>query len=358
MKKIIYINYILIILILFLNSYINIIFQNIEKYDFYLIKKISIFLLIFLFFSLYLTYLIKNKKIKINIKNILIIFISAIFLKKLYLCFILVSISVLINKKFRLKYFLILSSFFYLLILTLNSFGYLEFNNLFNNIRNFGDFQVFRQTLGFNTPNTAMSLLFPIFALLYYLYYNRYSKQIIIMILFVGKIIFNLTFSRTTFLLIILFICLILIKDKYIKKLKTLFLTEVFFITFFTFYLPTYFRTTKLNELLSWRLWLFNYYLEKYRISFLGNKMVTQFYEKYPLDNTYLRILFEDGILAFILLIILISIIMHILFKNEDYKAIRIFSIVLIYGFMESIALTYYFNIIYFIIPEYIFNKK
>ena len=49
---------------------------------------------------------------------------------------------------------------------------------------------------------------------------------------------------------------------------------------------------------------------------------------------------------------------MYILFKNEDYKAVRIFSIILIFGFMESSAFFHYFNIIYFIIPDYIFKIK
>lgn len=102
-----------------------------------------------------------------------------------------------------------------------------------------------------------MSLLLPIFSLLYYLYYLKYKKIVLGIILITSIVIFNLTFSRTTFILIFLFISLILINDKYIEKLKFLFL-------------------------------------------------------------------FENGILGFCLLTILIFIIMKILFENKDYKAIRI----------------------------------
>ena len=158
--------------------------------------------------------------------------------------------------------------------------------------------------------------------------------------------------------MILLFIVLILANDKYIKKLKTIFCLESGIIIFFTFFLPYYFKNTFLNKLFSGRLVLFYNYLTKFQITFLGNKEIIEYYKLYPLDNVYLRTLFENGIIGFILLIILISYTMKILFKNKDYRAIRIFSIVLIFGFMESTALFYYFNIIYFIIPDYIFTEK
>ena len=269
-----------------------------------------------------------------------------------------IIISNFINKKIRLKNLFFILCFFYILVLFLNSLGLLDFNNARNGIRKFEDFEVYRHALGFNHPNTAMSLLLPIFSVLYYLYYPKYKKIVIGIILVVGKIIFDLTFSRTTFLLIILFIILILIKDKYIKKLKFLFLTEGFFIVFLAFYLPFYFRDTILNKLFSGRLWLFHYYLTNHKITLFGSNKIIEFYKKYPLDNVYLKTLFENGIVGLGLLIILIFLTMYILFKNRDYKAVRIFSIILIFGFMEGTALFYYFNIIYFVISGYIFNLK
>lgn len=69
--------------------------------------------------------------------------------------------------------------------------------------------------------------------------------------------------------------------------------------------------------------------------------MVIKIYDTYLLDNVYLKCLFENGIIGFIILIILVSIIMYILVKNKDYKGVRIFSIILIFGFIEGIALFY-----------------
>ncbi|WP_339127167.1 hypothetical protein LIY46_02015 [Fusobacterium varium] len=240
----------------------------------------------------------------------------------------------------------------------MNKLGYLETNNLKSAIRYFEDFKVFRYTLGFVHPNTAMSLLLPIFFLLYYLYYDKVKILISIFIFLIGKIVFNYTYSRTTFLLILLFIFLILVDEKYIEKLKRIFLLEGGIIIFFTFFLPYYFRNTFLNKLFSGRLILFYNYLTKSQITIFGNKEIIECYKIYPLDNVYLRTLFENGIIGFISLNILIFYVMKILFRNKDYKAVKIFSIVLIFGFMESTALFYYFNIIYFIIPDYIFTEK
>lgn len=346
------INWCFLLLIIFFNFYIFSIYLW-EEYK--IIKLISIVIL-FLFSSL--AFFIDEKIKKKDLKIIIFLIIFALILPKFYISFYAIIISKFIKDNKKLEFLLFLSIFFYLLTLILSKFGYLEVNNLKSTIRYFEGFKVFRHTLGFNHPNTTMSLLLPIFFLLYYLYYDKAKILIPISIFIIGKIVFNYTYSRTTFLLILLFIVLILANDKYIKKLKTIFCLESGIIIFFTFFLPYYFKNTFLNKLFSGRLVLFYNYLTKFQITFLGNKEIIEYYKLYPLDNVYLRTLFENGIIGFILLIILISYTMKILFKNKDYRAIRIFSIVLIFGFMESTALFYYFNIIYFIIPDYIFTEK
>lgn len=291
-------------------------------------------------------------------KKILIIFILTLFLRKFYLGSYIVIIFKIINKKKRLKTILFVLIFFYIATILLNYFGI--FNESISRIilRKFENFSKNRYTLEFAYPNMAMSLLLPIFFLLYYLYYDKAKILISIFIFITGKIVFNYTYSRTTFLLILLFIFLILVNDKYIEKLKRIFLLEGEIIIFFTFLLSYYFRNTFLNKFFSGRLILFYNYLTNFQITFFGNKEIIEHYKRYPLDNVYLRTLFENGIIDFSLLIILIFYVIKILFENKDYKVIRIFSIVLIFGFIESTALYYYFNIIYFIIPDYIFSKK
>lgn len=349
--------YFLIILTLLLTTYIGFIFE--EKINLeILIKKIKEINIFLLFFYSAILFLIQKKyKIK-EIKIILVLVFLTIFLKKFYLSFFIVIISSFVKKEIRLKQLFFILCFFYLSILILNYLGYLEFNNIRFGVSEYGDLKISRNPLGFSHPNVTMSLLLPIFSILYYLYYPEYKKIVLGIILIIGGIIFKLTFSRTTFLLIILFVILILIKDKYIEKLKFLFLIEGFLITFFTYYLSFYFKNTILNNLFSERLGLFYYYLKNYKIRLFGYGELVNSYRIYPLDNVYLKVLFENGIIGFGLLLMLIFIIMSILFRFKDYKAIRIFSIILIFGFMESVAFHYYYNIICFIISDYIFKNK
>lgn len=336
--------YCLIIIILVLTTYTGILFYESTFRE--ILKKINIILLILFTFFL----ILMQKNSKEYLEKVLILIILTLFLRDFYLSFFIIIISNFVDKKIRLKILFFILCSFYSCTLVLNNLGYLEFNNIPYR-------KIFRHALGFNHPNTAMSLLLPIFSLLYYIYFSKYKKILIVIILIIGKIIFDFTYSRTTFLLIILFIFLIFLKDKFIEKIKFLFLIEGFLIAFLTFFLPFYFRNTILNTLFSERLALFYYYLTNHEITLFGYEKIKEFYKLYPLDNVYLKVLFENGFLGFILLIILIFITMYLFFKNKDYQAIRIFSVILIFGFMERTALYYYLNVVYFIISDYIFKN-
>ena len=348
--QIINIHYFLFLITIIFVSYSSDILQNYENREIYYI---------FLFFNLIL-FFIRKKQVKINLKKDFILIILSLVCRRFYLSFFIIFFSKFVEKKVRIKQLCFIICFFYLLIILINSFGLLEFNNIKYGIRKFENFEVYRNALGFRHPNTAMSMLLPIFFTLYYIYYEKFPKFIIGIIFLIGTIVFYLTFSRTTYLLIFLFIGLILLKDKYVKKLKIIFLNEGFFLVFLTFYLPYYFPRGKLNEIFSWRLWYFSYYIRNSELTYFGNYSIKKLYEELPLDNIYIRVLYEDGVISFIILIFLIYYVMKLLFKYDDMKAIRIFSIILIFGFMEHMSFHYYFNIIIFIISDYIFieNRK
>lgn len=341
--------YFFIMLILISTSYISDIFQNYSNRE---LPKILLGIFLILFF-------IENYKWdKLNLKKDLILFAPIIFLKRFYLSCFLIFISKYIKKTIRLKQVFLILTFIYLGILLINSLGILDFNNIKYGVRNFENFAIYRHSLGFRHPNTAMSLLLPVFFLLYYIYYKEFPKLVIGIILLVGTIIFGLTFSRTTFLLVLLLVILILVKDKYIKKLKFLFLTEGIIISIFSVCLPIFFKRGILNEMLSWRLWYFYYYLKSFKLTYFGIENLKVIYEEIPLDNIYLRIIYENGMISFIVFLILIFYIMKLLFEYDDMKAVRIFSVLLILGFMEHMAFHYYMNVIIFILPEYIYNLE
>lgn len=346
-NKIIYFS---ILLILFLTYYTTSIYMVLEN------RSISrILLLVFTF----LLICINSKKIFIS-KNYLCYFFlicCTFFLRKYYLSFYIILISWFINKKTRLKQLLYIMIFFYVLTLMLNSFGCLE-SSIFEEVRKFAKFKIFRHSLGFPHPNTAMSLLLPIFLLFYYVYYDNYKKIVIFFTFIFSVFFFFLTFSRTTFLLIILFIGLIFIKKELIKKFRIIFYLEGLILVFSSILLPKFLKNTIIDQAFSRRFYLFDYYLINFKPKYLNNIIIDKDYRIYPLDNVYLRILFENGKIGLLLILLLTIVTMIILFKQKDYKAIKIFSIILIFGLMEATALHYYFNVIYFIITDYIFNKE
>lgn len=293
------------------------------------------------------------KDIKNNFKNLFlyftVIFMLIFGIRSLYLSFFVLGISVFVDKKLTTKYFLQISTFFYVLTIFLYKIGYLsEVENPLTRLENI------RYSLGFAHPNTAMMFLLPIFSLIYYLYYPKYKKSIIFSMVSISLAVFFVTFSRTTFILMIIFLILIFLNDKIIDKLKNLFLLEGFIIVLFSLIFPFIFsRENIFNRLLSGRLSLFQIYLTTKKITVFGDMEVLKGYLSLPLDNSYLRILFENGAIGFILLLILNYAVMRLLFKNKDYKAIRIYSILLILAFMEGGAFSFYLNILCVILPTY-----
>lgn len=334
----------LLILVFYLNEIYNI--------------KINIKLKSTILLILTLIYIIDMKINKKDNLKISILFLLIIFLRKYYISFYIVFISRFLTKKRRLQIILIIMLFFYILTLVLNYFGYLEFNNIKYGLTRYGDILKIRNPLGFSHPNTTMVLMLPIFFLLYYLYYSRLKIMLIVIFEIINIYLFYYTNSRISFLLINLFLSIIFLGDKFISKIKVLFYLQEIIIVIFSIILPIFFHNSILDGLFSGRL-IYSYcYLKNISITFLGKNMTEIYNTYYPLDNIYLKIIYENGILGLILCIIIIFYIINLLYKNKDYKAIRIFSIILILGFMESIAFYYFINIICFIIPEYIFGNK
>lgn len=169
---------------------------------------------------------------------------------------------------------------------------------------------------------------------------------------------YNLTFSRTNFIVIIFFIFLILIKDKYILKIQKLLYLELAISLIITFVVPIFFYNERINKLLSTRLYLFRNYMLKYNFSWLGDRDIAKNYLNIPLDNLYLRIFIEHGILGIIIFIFLIIIVIKKMYQFKDAKAIRILISIILFSIFESTGFQYYFNILFLIVPKYICLKN
>lgn len=297
--------------------------------------------------------LLKNKKNRIII---IILLLCMLGLKNYYLNFICFMLALSFqNREKVLKFLLITLITFYLMTISC------YFLNIFNPVgtpdhfKDYGYFVLKRYNLGFYHPNNPMMLLLSMIFLFYYIYDKIISKKIMsILFIVLSTIVFCLTISRTSYLLIFLFCGEILIPDKYIEKLRGIFYIESVVIIFISCFLPIFYINKKLDFILSGRLELFRYYLKNNTISLLGNKEIVHSYSTYPLDNVYLRVLFENGIIGISILIFIIWITLNVLFKYKNYKAIRILSIILIYSLTESQGLEYYFNILIFVLPVYL----
>lgn len=355
-----YLDYLIVFLLVF-GFYSTNVFNGTELELLTKRREILFILLIPILLKLFIE---KNKilellEIKKNRVLFIVLLLCMLILKNYYLNFIVLILGFSFqNLKQVLKFLLITLITFYLLTILAYYLNIFHPIGTLPHLRDYGLLVLKRYSLGFYHPNNPMMLLLSMSFLFYYIYDKIISKKIIIILfVVVSTIIFFFTISRTSYLLILLFCIMILISDEYIERLKKIFYIETILMPFFSCLLPVFYVNEKLDTILSGRLTLFRYYLKNNIISLLGNKKIIASYSTEPLDNLYLRVLFESGIIGIVLLIFLILMTLNILFKYRDYKAIRILSIILIYSFVESQGLEYYFNILIFILPIYLVKK-
>lgn len=348
---------IIIILIIFIHYFIGV--YNETNLSIFSRRREGLFIL---FFPTLILIILNRKKIIESLKDnkvklkIMIIIILSFILNQYYYSFYLLIMMLILDKEKSLKAFLYSSSFFYLLTIILYYSGVLERYGLQPHLRDYGEFSIYRNTLGFPHPNNVMMLLVPIITSIYYLYYNKMTQKIMLFIfILISGIEFYLTFSRTTFIVILFFIFLILIKDEYILKLKSMIYLELIGSLVLTFIVPVFFYSEKINRLLSTRLALFRDYILNYGISLFGDRNIAKIYKEVPLDNLYLRIFIEHGIIGILLFILMIIIVIRKLYQYEDTKAIRILASIILFSIFESQGFQYYFNILLFIVPSYIY---
>ena len=301
------------------------------------IDYISIILLLFLI-------ILENRES--NIKFILFSFILLI------LGFISVYFS---NNKELLKLFLLIISFRKInfdkfiktdfiikscLIILVLLFNYLGFTNKIEIYRD----GIFRNSFGFSHPNKLGLYLMMVCLDLYYIYRNKNMIFPLIISLLISLFIYLFVDSRTSIVIILIIPVLIFITRRNYKlldnKLVEFVLKNMFLIiTFITIILSLKVNSnikfiSNLNELLSYRLTLNNYFLNIYDINLFGNYVKTD--GIYILDSSYINILLRFGIILFIFIYYCFNKSIKIMYKEKNYCLIIIFLVLFIYGFSES----------------------
>ena len=299
-------------------------------------------------------YLFKNyKKIrKKEIKLFIIGIIIFIFLKKYYFAVVIIMISKNLKKELRLKLFLVSAIINYLIVIFLYNLGNLNTGSIIE--REFSFAKVIRYSLGFGHPNSVMLYLIPILLSIYYLYYKK-KIGISFIILLITLFFFKLTYSRTTMLLMILLVILTFIKDKYFENFRIFIYWEALVLSGISVFLSKKFSGSILDRLFSYRFSWNSYYLSTYEISYFPNlDKFTEYVKNIPFDNFYLKVLFESGIIGFMIMLFLIFYILKSLYKDKDFCGIRILILIILSGIMEAGTFAPMINIIYIILYDYL----
>lgn len=206
---------------------------------------------------------------------------------------------------------------------------------------------------GYSDTNTLMVNFFVILTLFIYINYERLNIIHCFITMAAATLGFQQSYSRTGYMLFILLWVIIffdkIIKRRFIRKLAYSILCLMpLIITIITFVLSlNYSRTNKffetLNQALTGRLFIMNYYINLYPFTLLGNTY--EFWLNNAgeilaiVDNLYVTIYIYSGVL---MLIVYVAALCWVLFKLSRlgyYQEVIIVSVISVYAFMEEFPL-------------------
>lgn len=309
------------------------------KYVYQIIIDERSFFLDILFYAFLLLAFIKRKSNKHAL--IIIIFILLSFInpaaKNIFLIFsstYIICQNLDITQLAKINLIFLLCVFAYIYIL--KELGVIEtsmFPQTFLDERERWDF-------GFRNPNRFAMFIFSIFANLYILLWKKTYWFFFFSTTIIGIWVYNYTQSRTfvmSFLLLLIFSLGIrsqrfskeILKHKYLYALIPLIIcTLIYYLT------QTNYYNSLLDILISGRLGLYQNFLNS--ISPLHYLIGTEQVNDQILDNSYLHLLFEGGIIAFVIF----NILLFFTIKNISYNNLYIIPLLIsffAYGMTESI---------------------
>lgn len=222
-----------------------------------------------------------------------------------------------------------------------------------------------RYSFIFGHPNLAHSSFTIIIILGIYIYYNKLNIINVAIIEIINYIMYNFTYSRTGFLICSIFVAFALVykNSKILKKFcyKNIkyFLIILILITIISGIL--YSKSDilkKLDNVLTGRIGYISLLVNNYSIPVVGS-------DKYNsiamIDNGYISLLYEGGVLATIWYIYYYSRTSKLLIKNNMEKEILVMIIFMIYSMTESFYMNIIMNPSLLFFSYYIFqetNKK
>lgn len=299
----------------------------------YIIQDTIVNMILVAIIALLLITLIAKKKIKNFNKNwlifgIIVAAIQIVFMRDIDILMMIVVALVFLDDDNAInnivKYFTISLIVVTLITIILNRLGYLNYRTISRLVD--GEI-VQRNALGFRHPNEMYLYFFFIMIGIYYCIKNKLLYTIIMVVL--SYIMYSITFSRTGFLCSIIFIILIWIYNNKLKLNKYMYCVG----TAVTLILALCFGdiNSEINSILSSRPYIYSYYIKNGALfNIIGSVAISDV----TLDNMYLNIIVESGMILYIFYFIFYYSSGKLL--QLDNKLSNIFIITLIYGCFET----------------------
>ncbi|MCM1227306.1 MAG: hypothetical protein NC320_07775 [Clostridium sp.] len=270
---------------------------------------------------------------------------------------VLISFSIVIGMK-NIDYIKALKIVFYIRLITVILNVISSILGIIPNrvVARAADGEIIRYALGYTHPNVFGMYCFTLISLCFILYGSKWKLKLIVSMI-INIFQFILTNSRTSFLLINLYLLLVLFvklwgRKKSIKRLKTIAIFSIPVGLIISLLLPLTLNLSigpKLNSLLSSRISLSKDFLRVYGIKPFGQKILTLVGDLYwALDSGFLNLFIRFGAIVGIVCLFLFFITAKLNFKNQYiYIAIIMFAL---YGIIEDFLSSLLFNYLWIIL--------
>lgn len=209
-----------------------------------------------------------------------------------------------------------------------------------------------RMSLGLGHPNLASAYYMQIILLIFYCRYEKISVVYLIMVTIGAVIVYVLTKSNTGFLvtLILLFFMYILKLFRHKKKVSRFIINMVLLGAVVFTVLPIVYNShfSFLDNLLTGRLHQANYYYLKYGIKIFGSNCLydlTKWNTDNLLDIGYTRMLLNNGILYYLLIVGGYIIGLKKALKEENFKLITLLCTFMVYMYTENVSTYVFMNV-------------
>lgn len=256
----------------------------------------------------------------------------------------------------------------FLAVIILTNLGFLPNREIYL-FKNGANTYIIRESLGFYHPNLLALYFFVLVAMFIYGYFEKIKYYHFLILLIPTIIIYNICYSRTGLVctLLLIFISMFV---KYAKNMSRIILNKftiwipillaIFMVAFTVFYFdnPLF---SKINSLLSGRLYLSHSYIENYGITLFGVPLQNSYIingEVSIIDSGFVFLLLNYGIVGFSLALISIYKCCQYFLKDKNTICFAILLVFSCYCITEKTILIFLLNFPLLYLSQLLFKKE